>query len=79
MRLFYMVYKLANFLGRLALLRSINLCSQRTMQTELIKIGAKVIRHAHHACVQMAKVSLCWNLFDAILRRIRGLHPAVPV
>ncbi|MCH9044607.1 MAG: transposase [SAR324 cluster bacterium] len=66
-------------MGRLALPRSIGHWSLRTLQTKLIKIGAKVVRHARYTCFQMAEVSVSRNLFAAILRRIRRLMQPVPV
>ncbi|MCH8845060.1 MAG: hypothetical protein IID61_19045 [SAR324 cluster bacterium] len=45
----------------------------------MIKIGAKVVRHARYTCFQMAEVSISRNLFAAILRRIRRLMQPVPV
>ncbi len=79
LRLFALAYDLGNFLRRLALPRSISHWSLRTLQTKLIKIGAKVVRHARYTCFQMAEVSLPRNRFAAILRRIRGLIQPVPV
>ena len=79
LQLFALAYNLGNFLRRLALPRSISHWSLRTLQTRLIKIGAKVVRHARYTCFQMAEVSISRNLFAAILRRIRRLMPPVPV
>ena len=79
LQLFALAYNLGNFLRRLALPRSINHWSLRTLQTRLIKIGAKVVRHARYTCFQMAEVSVSRNLFAAILRRIRRLMQPVPV
>jgi len=53
--------------------------SLRTLQTKLIKIGAKVVSHARYSCFQMAEVSISRNLFAAILRRFRQLMPPAPV
>jgi len=63
----------------LALPRSISHWSLRTLQIRLIKIGARVVRHARYTRFQMAEVSLPSNLFAAILRRIRRLIQPVPV
>ncbi len=79
LQLFALAYNLSNFLRRLALPRSISHWSLRTIQTRLIKIGAKVVRHARYNCFQMAEVSISRNLFAAILRRIRRLVQPVPV
>lgn len=79
LQLFALAYNLGNFLRRLALLRSIGHWSLRTLQTRLIKIGAKVVRHARYTCFQMAEVSITQDLFVAILSRIRRLLHPVPV
>ena len=79
LQLFALAYNLGNFLRRLALPRSISHWSLRTLQTRLIKIGAKVVRHARYTCFQMAEVSIPGYLFAAILRRIRRLMQPVPV
>jgi len=39
----------------------------------LIKIGAKVVRHARYVTFQMAEVAVPRELFRAILERIRRL------
>ena len=79
LQLFALAYNLGNFLRRLALPRSISHWSLRTLQTRLIKIGAKVVRHARYTCFQMAEVSIPGHLFAAILRRIHRLMQPVPV
>jgi len=79
LQLFALAYNLGNFLRRLALPKSISHWSLRTLQTRLIKIGAKVIRHARYTCFQMAEVSISRNLSLAIFRRIRQLMQPVPV
>ena len=42
---------------------------------KLIKIGAKVGRHARYAVFQMAEVAVPRELFEKILRLIDGLRP----
>ena len=79
LQLFALAYNLGNFLRRLALPKSICHWSLRTLQTRLIKIGAKVVKHARYTCFQMAEVSISQNIFAAILRRIRRLMQPVPV
>jgi hypothetical protein len=79
LQLFALAYNLGNFLRRLALPKSISHWSLRTLQTRLIKIGAKVVRHARYTCFQMAEVSLSRHLFSAIFRKIRQLRQPVPV
>ena len=58
LQLFALAYNPGNFRRRLALPLSISHWSLRTLQTKLIKIRAKVVRHARYTCFQMAKVSI---------------------
>ena len=41
-----------------------------TLREKLIKIGAKVVRHARYVTFQMAEVAMPRELFAAILERI---------
>ena len=41
-----------------------------TLQTELIRIGANVVRHARYVTFQMAAVAVPRELFRAMLERI---------
>jgi hypothetical protein len=64
-----LAYNLANFLRRLALPRNIKHWSLTTLREKLIKIGAKVIRHAKYVSFQLAEVAVTgWP----VVRR----HPA---
>jgi len=78
LQLFALAYNLANFLRRLALPGSVKHWSLTTLREKLIKIGAKVVRHARYVTFQMAEVAIPRRLFAAILRRIARLRP-VPV
>ncbi len=49
-----------------------------TLRAKLIKIGAKVVRHAGCVMFQMAEVVIPRDLFARILTRIQGLGPPVP-
>ena len=49
--------------------------SLRSLQTKLIKIGAKIIQHARYARFQLAEVAVSRDLFRAILYKIHGLSP----
>lgn len=51
--------------------------SLRTLQDKLIKIGAKVVTHSPRIIFQMAEVAVPRMLFEAILKRIGELAPAV--
>ena len=78
LQLFCMAYNIGNFLRRLALPRSINDWSLRTMREKLVKIGAKVVSHARYVTFQMAEVLVSKSLFYEILERIKHLKP-VPI
>ena len=76
--LFALAYNLGNFLRRLALPKRVKQWSLRTLRTKLIKIGAKVVKHARYATFQMAEVLVSKKLFQEILERIHRLKP-VPI
>jgi hypothetical protein len=78
LQLFALAYNIGNFLRRLALLKSINDWSLRTMREKLVKIGAKVVRHARYVTFQMAEVLVSESLFHEILANIHRLKP-VPI
>jgi len=75
LQLFALAYNLGNFLRRLALPKSIKDWSLRTMREKLVKIGAKVVRHARYVIFQMAEVLVSRSLFYEILDRIHRLKP----
>jgi hypothetical protein len=49
------------------------------LQVRLIKIGAKVVRHARYTCFRMTEVSKHGDMFAAILKRIRRPLRTAPV
>jgi hypothetical protein len=77
LQLFSLAYNLGNFLRRLALPRSVKHWSLTTLREKLIKIGAKVVRHAKYVTFQLAEVAVPRELFAAILERIQwfGVPP----
>jgi hypothetical protein len=75
LQLFALAYNLGNFLRRLALPNSVKHWSLTTLREKLIKIGAKVVRHARYVVFQMAEVAIPRWLFKRILERIRRLKP----
>jgi hypothetical protein len=77
LQLFALAYNLGNFLRRLALPRSVQHWSLTTLREKLIKIGAKVVRHARYVTFQLAEVAVPRELFAAILERIQrfGVPP----
>ena len=76
LQLFALAYNLGNFLRRLALPRDVEHWSLTTLREKLVKIGAKVTRHAKYVTFQLAEVAVTRNLFAAILERIARL--AIP-
>ena len=50
----------------------------RTMWEKLVKIGAKVVKHARYVTFQLAEVLVSRSLFHEILERIQRLKP-VPI
>ena len=50
--------------------------SLTTLREKLIKIGAKIVRHARYVTFQMAEVAIPRKLFQEILRRISRLRRA---
>src|SRR5512135_1954956 len=76
LQLFALAYNLGNFLRQLALPRSVQTWTLTTLREKLIKIGAKVTRHAEAVTFQMAEVAVPRALFAAILDRIDRLRLA---
>lgn len=74
LQLFALAYNLANFLRRLALPQGIRHWSLTTLREKLIKIGAKVVRHARSVTFQMAEVAIPRRRFGQILRRIEKIR-----
>jgi len=75
LQLFALAYNLANFMRRLALPASVKHWSLTTLREKLIKIGAKVVRHARYVTFQMAEIAIPRRFFATILRRIARLCP----
>ena len=76
LQLFALAYNLGNFLRRLALPKPVRNWSLTTLREKLIKIRAKVTRHAKYVTFQLAEVAVTRSLFAAILDRIARL--AIP-
>ena len=54
--------------------------SLTSLQTQLIKIGARVIRHARAITFQLAEVAVSGNLFSHVLAAIQRLRaPPIPI
>ena len=74
LQLFALAYNLGNFLRRLALPRKIKHWTLTTLREKLIKIGAKIVRHARYIPFQLAEVAVPRKLFEAILQKIAHLR-----
>ena len=79
LQLFALAYNLANFLRRLALPQGIRHWSLTTLREKLIKIGAKIVRHARYVTFQMAEVAIPRRRFQQILRRSERLKMKRPL
>ena len=79
LQLFALAYNLGNFLRRLALPKPVQHWSLTTLREKLVKIGAKVTRHAKYVFFQLAEVAVPRNLFAAILDRIARLALPPPL
>ena len=73
--LFVLAYNLGNFLRRLVLPPEMARWSLTTLREKLVKIGARLIRHARRLVLQLAEVTVTRDLFAQILSRIRRLTP----
>ena len=74
--LFVLAYNLGNFMRRLTLPESVKHWSLRSVQTKLIKMGGRLVRHARRLVFQLAEVAVPKEVFRQVLERIAGLHPA---
>ena len=74
LQLHALAYNLANLMRTLALPEAVAQCSLNSLREKLVKIGAKVVRHACYAVFQMAEVAVPRELFAQILRLIDGLR-----
>ena len=73
--LFVLTYNLANFLRRLALPKQMASWSLTSLREKLVKIGARLTRHARRLILQMAEVAIPRDLFGQTLSRNRLLSP----
>ena len=73
--LLILAYNLGNFLRRLCLPKAVKHWSLRSVQVKLIKIGARLVRHARRLVFQLAEVAVSRELFQGVLERIGRLRP----
>ena len=78
LQLHVLAYNLGNFLRRLALPASVKHWSLTTLRDKIIKIGAKVVRHARYVIFQLAEGAIPRRLYRAILDRIRRFAAIPP-
>jgi len=76
LQLFALAYNVGNFLRTLALPRKVSRWTLTTIREKLVKIGAKVVRHAKYVTFQLAEVAISRNLFAMILDKIAQLRLA---
>jgi hypothetical protein len=58
LQLFALAYNLANFLRSLALPREVEQWSLTTLRENLVKIGARIVRHGRYVIFQLAEVAV---------------------
>ena len=79
LQLHALAYNLGVFLQGTDLPEEMADWSLTSLQTRLIKIGARVVRHARAITFQMAEVAISGDLFNRILTAIHRLRsPPVP-
>ncbi|MFH1476860.1 MAG: transposase [Verrucomicrobiota bacterium] len=79
LQLFVLAYNLGNFLRQAVLPQAVRHWTLTTLREKLIKIGAKVVRHARQVIFQMAEVAIPRELFQAILEGIGRLRLLTPL
>ena len=79
LQLHALAYNLGVFLKGTDLPEEMADWSLSSIQTRLIKIGARVVRHARSITFQLAEVAVSGDLFNRILAAIQRLRaPPVP-
>ena len=63
--LFVLAYNLGNFMRRLTLPESVKHWSLRSVQTKLIKMGGRLVRHARRLVFQLAEVAVSREVIPA--------------
>ena len=78
LQLHVLAYNLGNFLRRIALPASVKHWTLTTLRDKLIKIGAKVVRHARYVTFQLAEAAIPRHLYRTILNQIRRFAAIPP-
>jgi len=68
--LFVLAYNLGNFLPR-----QMETWSLTSLKERVIKVGARMVKHARMLVFQMAEVSMTRGMLAEILKRVRQLEP----
>jgi hypothetical protein len=76
LQLHALAYNLGMFLSSADLPDEVATWSLTSLQTRLIKIGARVVRHARSITFQLAEVAIPRDLFHRILAAIHRLRPS---
>ena len=79
LQLFVLAYNLGNFLRQAILPNAVRHWTLTTVREKLIKVGAKVVRHARQVVFQMAELAVRRELFRAILEGIGLLRLPTPM
>jgi hypothetical protein len=74
--LFILAYNLGNFMRRLTLPEAVKHWSLTSLQTRMIKIGGRLVRHARRLVLQLAEVLVTREMLTGILERISRLRLA---
>ena len=75
LQLHALAYNLGSFLQRTDLPEDVADWSLTSIQSRLIKTGARVVRHARKITFQLAEVAVSGHVFGQILAAIRALKP----
>jgi hypothetical protein len=75
LQLHALAYNMGSLLKRADLPEEVADWSLTSIQSRLIKIGARVVRHARKITFQLAEVAVPRNIFGQILAAIRALKP----
>ena len=73
--LFILAYNLRNFFRRLALPDAVERWSLTSVQTRLINIGGRQVRHSRRLVLQLAEVMVTGEMFGEMLEMIGRLRP----
>jgi hypothetical protein len=75
LQLHALAYDLGSFLQRAELTEDVTDWSLTSIQSPLIKIGARVVRHARKITFQLAQVAVSGHAFGQIFAAVRALKP----